>query len=120
MKTIKFFAISSLLILLAIVSCEKDESNDPNDPNGGNILQYSWEQISSFSGPSRNSSVGFSINNMGYIGFGTSYPDFYNDFFKYDPISKSWTKLSNFPGPVRRNGIAFVIGAYAYADISHI
>ncbi len=115
MKTIKIFAIATL-ILFALYACKKDDSNNINT---GNNTQYSWTQISSFPGVARDEAVAFVVNNLGYVGLGTDWPDMYQDFYKYDPASDTWMQLSDFAGVARRGAIAFVIGDQAFVGLGY-
>ena len=59
----------------------------------------------------RTFAVGFSIDNMGYIG--TGYPNRV-DFWEYDPDANSWTRKTNFGGGAVRYSIGFSIGSKGY------
>lgn len=109
---------STFLALLLLTGCEKDEDNNSD---GGTQVGNSdptslgtWGSIASFPGASRDNSVAFSINGEGYVGLGTNYPTFYDDFYKYNPTANQWTKIADFPGVPRRSSMCFVLGGIAY------
>jgi len=50
----------------------------------------------------------FTINNKGYVLFGSNY------FWEFDPVNLKWTRLANFPGPARGEPVSFVLDGLAY------
>lgn len=84
---------------------------------GGILKADSWVQKANFGGGVRQSPIGFSIGNTGYIGEGTStYPGytFVNDVWSYDPTTNVWTQVASFPGTARYTLLGFSIGTKAY------
>jgi len=73
-----------------------------------NVNTDSWTSINPFFGTARQSAVGFSIGNRGYITTGSDGTSM-NDLWEYDPITDSWTQKSNFPGSARYGAVGFVI-----------
>jgi N-acetylneuraminic acid mutarotase len=63
----------------------------------------------------RNSAVGFSIGNKGYVGTGYGDgPTLYNDFWEWDQVSNVWTQNVNFGGMARNAAVGFSIGNKGY------
>lgn len=62
--------------------------------------------------------VGFSINNLGYMGTGNGGRR-YNDFYQYDPSLNIITKLVELPSSSRVNGIAFSINNRGYVGLGY-
>jgi hypothetical protein len=46
-----------------------------------------WKKMTSFSGESRVSPVGFSIGNLGYVGTGHNGGTYYDNFYPFDPAA---------------------------------
>ncbi|MDN5211280.1 kelch repeat-containing protein [Fulvivirgaceae bacterium BMA12] len=74
----------------------------------------SWTKLKDFAGTRRYNAVGFSLNNMGYLGTGFDGDNFNNDFWQYNPSNDSWTEIRSLPGQKREEGLAFVIDGLAY------
>jgi N-acetylneuraminic acid mutarotase len=71
-----------------------------------------------FPGTARREAVAFSINGIGYVGFGRTgvgAPPF-NDLYAYDPVVNSWTLKAPLPagGPARSAPSAFVLNGMGY------
>jgi N-acetylneuraminic acid mutarotase len=49
-----------------------------------------------------------------YTGIGTDFNKIYNEFYKYNFVTKKWTKLNDFPGSPRIFPVAFAINGKAY------
>ncbi|MCF6351368.1 MAG: hypothetical protein L3J06_00005 [Cyclobacteriaceae bacterium] len=67
-----------------------------------------FTQINTFPGGSINWGVGFSINNMGYVGSGNINGVRSNQFYKYDPSTGEWSQITDFPG-TERNWTTLVV-----------
>jgi N-acetylneuraminic acid mutarotase len=78
-----------------------------------------WTPITSF--PSaRLGSIGFSINNKGYVGCGyTAGNHSQKDLYEYDPVADSWTLKSYLPALPRRAPVAFVINNSAFIGMGY-
>ncbi len=50
-----------------------------------------------FPGLRRNYPLSVTINEKGYLGFGSSDGEFFQDFWEFDPISQNWTQLPSPP-----------------------
>ncbi|MCL2289561.1 MAG: hypothetical protein FWC34_02490 [Bacteroidetes bacterium] len=76
-----------------------------------------WTQMADFFG-ARETAVGFSIGDKGYIGTGTlghwSLSGFYKDFWEYDPSTNTWTQKADFGGGERAGAVGFSIGDRGY------
>ncbi|MEP7109701.1 MAG: kelch repeat-containing protein [Ferruginibacter sp.] len=74
-----------------------------------------WAQKADFSGTARESAIGFSIGNKGYIGTGASSAvDFKNDFWEFDPATNTWTQKADFGGTPRSNAVGFSVKKRGY------
>ena len=89
---------------------------DPADISNGSDVNGNplgkWSQKNSFPGAARTEAVGFSMGGNGYVGtgHGTLSPFFYNDLYKYDPISDNWNNTPIiFSGDIREKAIGFSI-----------
>ena len=79
------------------------------------IAQNTWTQKTDFGGAARETAVGFSIGNKGYIGTGyDGGVNWFNDFWEYDPITDTWTQKANLGGPPRGGAVGFAIGNKGY------
>jgi N-acetylneuraminic acid mutarotase len=68
--------------------------------------------------------VGFSINGIGYTGFGmyqdTAVTLYFEEFCKYHPATDSWDSAASFPNIAREYAIAAVANGKAYAGAGFI
>ncbi len=78
--------------------------------------QDTWTQKADFNGSARFGSVGFTINDKGYLGTGQDSSGLKKDFWQYDPISDTWTQIADLAGPERRFAVAFTVGGYGYVS----
>ncbi|HKR03150.1 MAG TPA: kelch repeat-containing protein, partial [Bacteroidia bacterium] len=78
--------------------------------------QYAWYQKTNVGGVNRQSAVGFSAGQMGYIGTGRNLETqtVLQDFWRYDPVNDSWTQVADFGGTARYAASCFVINDTAY------
>lgn len=76
-----------------------------------------WTQKADYMGGDCYHAVGFTIDNIGYVGTGRTSAVgsvLVQDFFKYDPITNLWTPVASFTGTARRGAVSFVIEGKAY------
>lgn len=73
--------------------------------------QGSWTQKADFGGTERAGAVGFSIEEKGYVGTGSSGS---KEFWEYDPTLDSWTQKADLEGQARQYAVGFSIGSYGY------
>jgi N-acetylneuraminic acid mutarotase len=85
-----------------------------------------WVKKKDFPGNPRNDPASFTIKNRGYVGLGDvspgglsgsieSNPQFFTDFWSYDPLNDSWTKVAEFPGRRRFRPVGFSVLNKGYA-----
>jgi hypothetical protein len=72
-----------------------------------------WTLISHYPGQSENL-VYFVIGDELYIGLGTDYYMYYNEFYRYSFASNNWTRLNDFPGKPRDGAVAFTLNGKGY------
>jgi N-acetylneuraminic acid mutarotase len=66
----------------------------------------------------RYGAVAFVINNVAYVGTGSTQSETYTkDFYKYDPETDTWAEISSLPGLARSNAVAFVIDGKGYVGL---
>lgn len=75
-----------------------------------------WTQKTNLPAPGRNHPVTFSINGMGYVttGGNDGPPFYYDDMWKYNPVTDSWSPLGDFPGGDRSFSYGVEHGGYGY------
>lgn len=73
-----------------------------------NLDTNEFTEIAAFPGGPINWGVGFSINNMGYVGSGNINGDRSNLFYKYNPSLNEWAQTTDFPG-TERNWTTLVV-----------
>lgn len=61
----------------------------------------------------------FVINNEVYVGLGSDYSHLYNEFFKYNPITKEWSECAQFPGYGRFDAISFTNNGKGYVALGY-
>jgi N-acetylneuraminic acid mutarotase len=88
-----------------------------------NTSTHTWTRKADYCNR-RMGGVGFSLNNIGYVGFGTATIDsttwYYEEFCKYDPAKNSWSSSTSFPNIARAYSIAAVANGKAYAGAGFI
>lgn len=93
--------------------------NNLNDLWEWNPATNTWTAKAAFPGTARREGAAFSINGIGYVGFGRTGPGglLFNDLWAYDPMSNTWTAKASFPagglvlpGAFVLNGKAYVMG----------
>src|SRR5204862_6104799 len=75
-----------------------------------------WSEKASFPGPARREAAGFTIGNIGYVGFGRTSPGgtIFNDLWAYDPATDQWAQRAPLPAEGRSAPGVFVLGGRAY------
>jgi len=71
-----------------------------------------WTQKTNFGGVTRYYSVGFSINNKGYIGTGRDAGGALQDFWEYDPVLDTWTQKANYGAGISNGAVFGFTGSY--------
>lgn len=60
-----------------------------------------WSPVGNFPGGDRSFSYGVSVDGFGYAGFGANTSGasaiFYDDWYRFDPVSETWTTLTSCP-----------------------
>lgn len=85
--------------------------------DGAALKGETWSAIADFPGTARQMAVGFSINETGYVGLGSTGTEDLKDFYKYDSKANTWTKIADFPGRARYGAVAFTLGNAAYVGL---
>ena len=77
-----------------------------------------WTQKNNFPGFNRQNTIGFSLNNKGYLFCGfTGVNTVVGDMWEYDPALDSWTQKANSPVTTRNGPTAIVINNKAYVGL---
>lgn len=79
-----------------------------------NSQTNTWIPKSDFIGLPRRGSVGFSLNNAGYVGTGQISGGFSSTFYKYSPTSNSWAQIASIPAIERTSAVGFSIDNKGY------
>ncbi len=90
--------------------------NNLNDLWEWNPATNTWTAKAAFPGTARREGAAFSINGIGYVGFGRTSPSSapFNDLWAYDPASNTWSAKASYPaGGISAPGI-FVLNGKAY------
>ncbi len=54
------------------------------------------------------------------MGMGYNYSqEYFNDFWKYDPVADTWTQVADYPGNKRAYAPSFVINDYGFAGTGY-
>jgi N-acetylneuraminic acid mutarotase len=97
---------------------KKDTVKSLNDFYEYNPTSKTWKQIADFPGISRQSAIGFTLNNKGYVGIGLKFVCAVNraceitdlmDFWEYDPLNNNWKKVATFDIQVNKRWIGSVV-----------
>lgn len=90
-------------------------SNMMSDMWEYNPSTNTWMQVANFAPGKRQVSIGFSLDNFGYIACGRdSVNNFLTDMWQYDPTNNLWTQMANFPGISRSQPVAFALNGKGY------
>jgi N-acetylneuraminic acid mutarotase len=81
-------------------------------------LRNIWTRKANFEGMERDSAVGFSIGQKGYVGTGNiccgACGYWINDWWEYDPLSDAWVQKTNFPSLHKGTSVGFSINQKGY------
>lgn len=58
-------------------------------------ISQKWVKKANFPGSTRGNACGFSINNIGYVGNGSSGNTYPYDYYAYEPVSDSWQRIKD-------------------------
>lgn len=75
-----------------------------------------WTQLPDFPGEGRAKSIGFVINNKGYVGCG-GYGK--RDFWEFSPSDNSWNQLADYPGESNWGVVGFSIESKGYVGFGY-
>src|SRR5689334_6886810 len=78
------------------------------------FAQGTWTAKANIGGASREAPVGFSIGNYGYVFSGASGFIYYNDLWRYNPVTNTWTQMASLPGAARDAAVGFAISVFGY------
>lgn len=86
------------------------------------ISQDDWDDELSLGGSSgdglnRSSSVGFSINGMGFICTGEGTGFMFSDLWMFDRFTNTWTQMANFPGGARTQAVSFEMDEMGFVGL---
>lgn len=95
----------------------KSETNEKTDFWEYDPSTDTWRQLTDFPGGGRKASVGFSMNNKGYVGLGSNQGSYLNDFWEFNPNADTWRQLTDFPANGRAAAVGFSIGNFAYVGM---
>lgn len=106
---------------VAYISCGKDEDGEyQNDlwamslpTTGAEQGDVNWSRKRDFPGTARIEAVGYSINDMGYIGTGLDNDSLRSDYWRYNPYINNWDERASFSGLPRMEAIG---AGLKYAD----
>ena len=96
-SAIPFFAINTCLTIFippAVEPAEAPKNMSKKKTADRRLPPEFLEEI--YGGSARRQAVGFSINNIGYVGTGESSAGLTKDFYKYDPLTNSWNQINDF------------------------
>ena len=91
----------------------KDDSFFQNDWWAFDPIANTWVQKANFPVAGRIGAFGFTINNMGCVGMGST-GSYNSDTWWYNPAADTWNYTTSFGGAARRSAAYFVIGNVAY------
>lgn len=118
------FTIGDRIYVGSGIDADNYELNDFWSFDGGQ-----WREMASLPvEAARFGAVAFSDGKYGYVGLGYAKkknsdvsvdPEWFKDFYKYDPAANSWTKIADFPGAVRRFAVGFSINGIGYVGTGY-
>jgi N-acetylneuraminic acid mutarotase len=108
-----YFHVLSLFVLVTLFSCHKNTVPYTQDGN--------WVTRSQLNGPARSEAVGFTINDVEYLGTGwDGLNKRYADFWKYDVDNDVWTQVGSMPaGTERSSAVAFSAAGKGYVGTGY-
>lgn len=76
---------------------------------------FTWKKMADFTGTPRQTAIGFTINNKGYVGGGQKgYAEAFKDFYSFDPVANVWKLVGDIGDKGRAWGCASVVNGKAY------
>lgn len=93
-----------------------DGTANYNDLEEYDPSSNSWTTKAPFPATARREGAAFSINGIGYVGFGRTSPQgqYFNDLWAYDPQSNSWTAKASCPSGGLASPGVFVLNGKGY------
>lgn len=85
-----------------------------NDLWSLNTVTGKWSPCDSMPGYRRQRPVGFSINNLGYMGLGDFDAIPFSDLWEYNPTTNTWKRMADFPGTAKPFASCQIINNKAY------
>jgi N-acetylneuraminic acid mutarotase len=76
-----------------------------------------WIQRPNFPGGARSFAIGVEYNGLGYLGFGASNFQYFNDLWSFDPGTGQWTQLASCPCSGRRHPAMIARGGKIYVGL---
>lgn len=73
-----------------------------------------WSQQSGFPGGVRYNLMSFTINNIGYVGFGIDEDIFRKDLWSFNPATSVWEQMAECPGAPRGAGGSFTLNGRGF------
>ena len=74
-----------------------------------------WTQLQDFPSSGRGYAYGVAINNLAYLGFGsTANGQYPTDWWQYDMLNDNWSQLANFPGDGRNHPAMVAVNEKIY------
>ena len=77
-----------------------------------------WTRKKDYPGSARYHAIGFSINNIGYVGTGYNGDTNEKDFWSYNPETGDWSQITALGGEKRRGAACFVIETWGWHSVT--
>ncbi len=84
-----------------------------------NPVTDSWATLSDFPGGSRGFAIGLAYQGKGYLGFGATSSQYFDDLWVYDTATMQWTQLADCPGPARRHPALMAANGKIYMGLGN-
>jgi len=86
-----------------------------NDVYAYSVSKDEWKKLPDFPGGKRSFSVGMTLGNYGYVGFGINDKNlFLGDLWRFDLISNEWSRMKSCPGFGRMHPAMVGVGGKIY------